>query len=325
MKAPPRISYPLVHSRRLLTTLLTGIVCTAAGLTSANATLLVYEGFDYNLANGGILSGVTVSSDTIGLTGKYSYTSSNNAGGSLTPAASEKYTTTGLTFGNLETSGGALSLKAKSASAVMTVNTTAGSASSAGTYYNSYLIQYDALNTVVPSGTGPYAGERQNGSSMFSYAYYRNASGTGSMVGSGTPSGNGFGSGFTPSLNTTYLIVSRYTSSLFEEFVFTLADYNAWVSDGAQESNLYSYYSNYASLAFGQLNITLGGGGSNTMSFLIQPQLGELDATMDEMRWGTTLGDVLPMTVPEPSTVALLLGAVGLTFVHSAKRKRSYR
>ena len=285
----------------------------------ASATLLVSESFNYAVSDGSTMGGVAT--NATGLGGNYTLTTGTLSGTS----ASATYLSSGLTFGanyTASASTGAVRFSTTSASdgnggsailaAVLTASTT-------GTLWSSYLVTFSSrINNPSASATSRLSDSATAGTA----AYFVAAADSNTVQDRPAvtyETGTQANSSFTTSLNTTYIIISKYdnvgtalgtgTANLW---LFNLAGYNNWVAGGSVEANLGSFASgsatdtastgtfNFNNTRFIQFSMFAG---SNAI-------LGTYTATYDELRYATTLGEVL--TVPEPGAAGLLvLGAGG--------------
>jgi PEP-CTERM motif len=275
-----------------------------------SAAVLVYEDYDYALADGTTLNGVATSAT--GFTGSYA------VGGT---GGSSVYATTGLTFGAnyLPVSGGATRLSASvtggSTSSVLGATISVGGAQT-GTLWSSYLVNI----TSKTDKAGATAQARVSDLQTTSSNNRLNA-----LADSGTTLGTGIAydstivatTGTTLTVGTTYLMLSQYTNvgtaggGTATLWIFNLAGYNDWLSlGGGLEANLGSYDitsqsdSSTTQADFGAVNDFYQFAVSNTSDSLIVQTV-----IYDELRWGTSLGDVVS-TVPEPGTAMSMAGAL---------------
>lgn len=302
------------------------LAATALGLATASATVLVYEGFNYNLADGASLNGVAT--NAIGLQGNWSVATTLTSGGS----ASATFSSTGLSFGPnfFATPGGAVQLSTTPGAAANNF-VLAGAqlaASHTGVLWHSHLFQFSAFTT-APDHTSPSAQVRINtaataGGGSSYLQTHSNASGQ-----FNTPSAAYVQGAVAPNpsldkleLNTTYLIISRFTNvgntlndsttiGFVNAWVFDIDGYNNWFAAGAQESDLGSFakwsvntartsgtYTFAPDRALQLFNFSNIAGGTQTL-------------LVDEIRYSTNMAAV----IPEPSTYAALLGLAVLGFV----------
>ena len=254
---------------------------------AASAALTVYDGFDY----GGTSGDLTGKNGGSGFSG--AYTDSGN---------STIYTTTGLTYGTLETTGGA-SLTADGG-ATTTLNFRGFTAISSGETWISFLGQRNGTaGATVFAGLSFY---NSGGIATANSEFTISSAGTG-----GTwrlfDNNNGAATAFTSTStlidsNTTYLLVARI----------------AWGA-GAGGTETVSLFVNptlgstpLIAAASRDINMT-----TNIDKVRIAGQNG-VNYTFDEIRIGDSFASVTP--VPEASTAAaLLLGLSSLAF----RRRRS--
>lgn len=282
---------------------------------SACASLLIYEGF--NGYTSGALTGQAVNGNTIGLTGTYVEAVYSGI----------TATTSGLTFGSGATtyavSGGSI-VNPTTNYAAVGIGLNTGTIS--GTLYGSYLFQ---LGTAY----GPSGGTRIEtrfstvSNSATTQAYLDSAvlNNGGKMSLKYDASSTAVTSAdITATLNggVTYMAISKWTgvstgSGTGALWILTSAQYDA--SGGI----LTESYLNSNAL----LSMTASGSGSSVlnnsdfMQFLIG---GNADnRALDEIKYGTTLLDVT--AVPEPSSMAMLLGAGAFLFVSVCRRRLNSR
>lgn len=268
------------------------------------------------------MDGVTTTGT--GLTGNWAVA---NGGAS----ASSAYVATGLTFGDsFTTSGGALRLTAASnqtafVGAALATPTTPVT----GNLWSSYLVSF---TTLVASANGSST-QRLNTAGATSTAagdtkFLSLADGPNTAQPAVDYAGNTglTSSNFTLTVNTTYLIVSKFTNvgtlvnsgnpGVASQWVFTQTQYENWLAGGAVEAQLGSFASS---------SITQSHTVSGTNTFAGYAQFGNWaqgagntqTVVFDELRYGTTLADVMA-TIPEPAAFALLLGfgSLGCAALH---------
>lgn len=121
---------------------------------------------------------------------------------------------------------------------------------------------------------------------------------------------NGFGGNL--SANTVYFMLGQYSDTTTNAWVFTLAGYDAWVAGGASvgalTANAFSSGSRAGDAQFVG-GVVLGG-------YLVG--VGTV-ATIDEVRFDSTLAGVTP--IPEPSAFAALAGLAVLGLAASRRRR----
>ena len=299
----------------------------------------VYDGFNYSaLSNGADIVGTTTTGT--GLTGKFTGVS-DNANSTYT------YQSTGLTFANLQTSGGAVSV---STSYWGVLSEQLSTVPGAGSYlYGGYLVDPTSVNGntsgVIPSNThtdifteigssGSYASGE-----VASYSkYYGNGTDhiTGA-VGSGSLGNAGVDSGTALTIGTTYLVlfgVSNVNGTSGGSKI------TQWILNSAQfaqdEGNLTASYLNGLATGTGAGQIQQIGSYSTTSSIAINSTDDHLSvglfrgftssaATFDEIRLsygsGSSLAAVAPTVVPVPATASLMgVGALGLLLLRRRNR-----
>ena len=115
-------------------------------------------------------------------------------------------------------------------------------------------------------------------------------------------------------VGTTYLMLAKYSSTQTDAWMFTLAGYDTWVAGGATEGTLSANAFNTgmrlndASFTGGLL---IGGYAYNA----------PIIATIDEIRFGSTVNDVTTSPIPEPSTFAAFAGLAALGLAASRRRR----
>jgi len=276
-----------------------GLLASALLLSPAHGSLLVYEGF---VGYSGTLSGATPNANTIGLNQSTAYAGTNL---NLFTVNSSS-----LSFGsNFLTNGG--SVTTTTGTAVSAAKLSLASAYT-GTLYSSFLISLANNSTANGNGalirvsdTTTNTGEHFN-----VYADSRNNASISVAAANGS-SATVTGSGTSLALNTTYLLISKYTNvgsaaSTTTVFALSLAQYGNFLSAGATESYLTSTAMGSAAnqiTARVTDSTTATSFGFSSSNYVQMVSVGDA-STFDEMRYGSTLADVV--AVPEPSTWALL-------------------
>jgi len=300
----------------------------AAGLATpvhqAKATVLVYEGFTGYGNNGDNMGSKAVTGT--GLTGSYA-TGGNGA---------IVYNTSGLAFSNLATSGGSISQINNNTGSFIGASLAAGAATT-GTLYASYLVRFSATPTVSPT-TSAQVGVNSTTTGVGANRYFN------IMADSGAANNvnPGFGYGFNAtaetaplslSANTTYMVLAEIqnvgintTNGVGTVWVLTESQYDTFKVGGFSTAAL-----NSAAVGTGATDVnsryTSAAPASGTflfdqtraLQFSLTP-LATSTSTMDEIRFGTTIGDVTLQAVPENSSSVLLLGA-GLALCAVRKRR----
>lgn len=315
--------------------LIAALAC-ASGTT--HASLLVYDGYSYTA--GTLLNGTNPGPNTVGLNTAVAY------GGSA--ANSYSVVANSLSFSNLVTTGGALSFSGGTNVIAGPVSLGTGSSSPytgasvysssspyVGTLYSSYLLRL----TITPASTTAFEtrvadsaatlnmrfitapDSRVSGNSFSSVSYDNGDVGT-------IPTLNNS----TLSINTTYLVISRFTGvgspltgidqATATMYILTSAQFDSFISGGADSS-----YLDGTALGTGASQITarINDNNNNTTG---TPDFGNTSfvqylaissgGTVDETRYGTTLGDVIPL-IPEPSSIALAVA--GGCFLFGRRRR----
>ena len=291
------------------------------------AGVLVLENFNYGA---GAANGVTASGT--GLTGQWAV--------SNTGVASSSFTTSGLTFGaNYATSAGALVTNSNySGSNSVSSATVRLNASTTGTLWNSYLINWSSIGA---SGSGStVAGIAASSDPVDSSIALRSQ-----MYSNATIADRKIGAGFdgtsTSSANTalvtgtTYMYVSKYTNvgttlsagtpGTATTWILTLDQYNALhTADNLTEDGLNALNAVTRRVTDGA--VTTGSFAFDTSGYLTlkadAPNFNghQINATWDEIKYGTEIGDVIGV-VPEPSSVALLGLAAGVLGVRRRRER----
>ncbi|WFB35958.1 PEP-CTERM sorting domain-containing protein [Kiritimatiellota bacterium B12222] len=301
----------------LIQKLLSIYLLTSTCACSVYADLLVYESFNYtgSVADNAIMNGVE--SNATGVSGSYS------RGGS-----DFKYSTTGLSFSpNFSTpSGGSVYLNiSNSQYGILKVGLDAETVS--GDLYHSFLFR-SSLLTATGNNNGTFsriAGDKLSVSPKSKVA-------------------EGIGIGYNGSANetadndlllenTTYLMLSKFThvgSTLSAGtpgtatvWALTASEYDNWLSaGGGLEANLSTYTDRWTTqtLTEGTFNVT-----DSSILELASTTTGlgsgSLYVTYDELRFGTTLSDVV--LIPEPSSL-LLLSLAGAVALVATRRKQTF-
>ncbi len=222
----------------------------------------------------------------------------------------------GLSFSNIATSGKAVQMNNA------TVSTPFGTAVGGGaTMWTSFLVRQD---------TTPVDTTWNNGN--FVSSYYTESDGNNTMYRLAPLQANQWGSydtkvatywdveatspSYQLTTGQTYLVVAKvenlghgnWSDGAIKMWTLTETGYSGFLAAGASEAVLGSYSADYAE----HINQTWAIPGiSSTHLLNLQSSIGK--ATFDEYRVATTLVEVIPQPVPEPSTTVLLgLGAVAL-------------
>lgn len=266
------------------------------GISYASAALLIEESFEYS-------NGALAGNGGTGFSSAWS-TGSGTAGTVVD----------GLTFQGLETSGGAVQVSG-TGTTLTALNRTVGVTSTGTEIWGSYLFQSVTTPVSQAGGAGSTWDVRfkHEGGSTNKYRVIPfNGDAASATVGhSGTI--------YDPTTaapaiydGTTYLFVSRLTTmtastKTLELWIFDTAGFGIAQSAGLTVASLtanvitggYIVYSNYTSSAMisnGDVLQLANYMGAGTGSYIV-----------DELRYGNTLLDVVPASIPEPSSIALIV------------------
>lgn len=297
----------------------------AASIASSQASLLLYEGFNYGVADGTTINGV--GSTASGTQENWAVNNTIAGGGS----ASSVFKTSGLSFGsNFTTTSGALLMttsynggqnNASAATVKLNVSTT-------GTLWGSYLVNFTSIglasNGSFLAGIGSSATPADASAVNFKSAMISNAAPTDRKLANGYDPASTASTNFQFLTGTTYLFISKYTNvgtalsagttGVGTTWALTLAQYETWLAGGATEGTLNANSSiRVSDAAVTSGTFSFDQGGYLTLRADAPDNNGsQLVATVDELRFGTALGDVY--VVPEPSVALLGLGSGLLAF-----------
>lgn len=300
-----------MRSTFILRFLLVPVLSGASLLSQSQASLLVYEGF---VGYSGNLGSATPNSNTIGLNQSVAYTGAGVANYTVNASS--------LSFGsNFLTNGGSVTTTSGTSVAAATM---ALGSSYVGTLYGSYLVQLTSKGSAAGDGalarianTAANVGER-----FESFADSRSSS---TNIGAAYDSTAAVGSTGLAT-GTTYLMLSCFTnvgsalsggagSGIATVYALTLAQYESFLAAGATQSYLDSAAVGTGSSEItGRVSDTVTSGtySFSTGNFAQFVSVADV-AQFDEMRYGTTLADVIP--VPEPSTFVLAAAGLGALYV----------
>lgn len=279
----------------------------AAMLSTAHATIVLYEGFDYGGTDGSLVGKGAAGSGWGGSwgTGTFTYTGS--------PTFGEGYQAAGLTFSSLAVTGGNAFLSSNGDGGINAgrVHT----ASITGSLYGSFLFR-----TASPTSTGLYSvfegGSlgQASGSAQFAIEPDAYASSNGGVITGGDYT---YASGTPISANETYLALYKVTnlggasvSQTASMWLLKASQYNNFISGGIDESEL-----DGAALGSGATEVlqratrTVTGSASFSNGGLLSMQSYYFgaQAQFDELRISdTSLNEALGV-VPEPGRAMLLL------------------
>ncbi len=330
-------SHPLSMKNLIPQFILAAVLAGFSSTPSAHATLLAYEGFTGYTA-GQQLAGKAVGSSAYGVSGTV---------GGIGQSNDYYASSNGLTFGSMPVSAGsALYTDNSGVAAGLTYNYSGASVT--GTVYTSFLLNISSgITTASSSGLRINTSQNASGSTAFFQSYGDTSSSTvpGNAYGLNASQVNSSSPATTAgslSLNTTYLVVGIFTNTgtslsagnagIGTTYVLTLDQYIyfnahggittsalAGATVGASGNNtVYSAVS--SSVTSGAYTLQTGGG----IQFAIGNAQVSQTVYFDEMRVGTSLSDVVP--VPEPSSVALVLGGLSLLVLRRASAgRRTFR
>ncbi|WP_166442900.1 PEP-CTERM sorting domain-containing protein [Phragmitibacter flavus] len=299
-------------------------LATVLVLGQAEAALLVYEGFDGYGAAGAVIGTPVPNANTLGLDKTIAYRATNwrNAAG--------------LTFGALQTSGGAVAYDAANATYLSTkldLNGNPGTTSSfTGTLYGSYLVNITSVGSDLGgNGVQTRVSEAFNSSlnsHFFSDADTRNATSLNPAVGYG---GTVTTTNSPLVASTTYLMISRFTNvgttlgggvtGVGSLFVLTEAQFANMLLQPNWElylDNPSTTVGTGAGQIYGRANTaatTTAFNGFNDDLYL--HFLAVANGVFDEFRYGDSLVSVLP--IPEPGRGLLMM--IGLSGVFLRRRR----
>lgn len=283
-------------------------VAALATMPNVRASLLVYEGFNgYTIGKleGQIPNANTTGLDTISTKGYYDGATTSRAG-TFTAQAS------GLTFGTLATSGGSMGFT--TGTNVIGADIEIGSTAYTGTLWNSYLITFTAKGTAQTGGEGAVlrvsAAPNDNTNSRFnSWADSRSGTSNTQAVGYAATGVDGSG---TLALNTTYIIIGKFTNvgvtlspsvqGVATQWALTESQFAAFLAAGGDEAALGSV------TITGMSTQTVSSGTTNIFSSASAFAFVSVNdsGTFDELRYASTLAEVVPTNIPEPSSAAAL-------------------
>jgi hypothetical protein len=296
-----------------------------AGTTSSQAVLLVHEGFNYGLADGTTFNGVATTAT--GYSGNYTVATGAAGGAGV-------YSSTGLTFSSnfFATANGAANLTTPAqpsptgTSAILGGTLSIGGAQT-GNIYSSYLVNYGTKEPVFSGAAAQLriSDLQTSGSNNRFLTFADNGANLNNGVSFSGASTNG-----SQALvdGTTYLMVAKYTNvgtigatGTATLWLFDSASYDLWFTGGASEAALDTFALGGPLVSAGVTTTAIHTFTNGDFTqFTISGTNGSAAQSIfyDELRYGTTLEDVV--MVPEPSTYALMLGGLLLFLVVRRKR-----
>ncbi|MHB1157715.1 MAG: PEP-CTERM sorting domain-containing protein [Phycisphaerales bacterium] len=310
----------------------------------SQATLIVYEGFDYGQTSG---SAIGLGGSELGLTGTWT---ENTAGQTVAQGAAKNYNPTGLTLGNLAVTGGNLNLSTTGGGNDYLQRQHTASVATGGTLWGSYLWKpITNSNTVVTNNTVQ---------SYFDTATLNGADATAEISAAGkgwittgtvndgigsvsldatTNTVTGNNTGVTIPLNpgvtgATYMVLFRVTNvgnvgAVGTEWILNAAQFNNFTSGGITEAAL-----DAATTGTAVTNVLQKGSVTSTAAATFNANsyanfqvYRTASADFDELRISDASGDTglaeVTSIIPEPATLGLLaLG--GMMLVNGRKAIR---
>ncbi len=286
-----------------------------AGTCAGNAAPLIYEGYDYALADGASMNGVVTTAT--GLSGDYAV-GGTGTGGIGSGGSNVVYAAAGLTFGTNypPVSGGAVRLSAAQGTTSSILGAEIDLPAQSGTLWSSYLVNFTSKGTTNnPTAQARVSGAQTSGSNnrFNSLADSFSNLSTGISYGGGTITTGG---GATLTVGDTYLMLSQYTDvgtaggGTATLWIFDLDGFDDWMTlGGGLEDNLGTYslasqtatsdmQTDFGPGDFYQLGISNASGSSAAQTVVY-----------DELRWGTSLDDVLPLETGGHDPVDVTLAA----------------
>lgn len=309
------------HFPGVVRSLLTAALAACGSSGVSHATTLVYESFSgYSAGN---MNGQAVTGT--GLSGNYAV----GGTGSIT------YNSTGLAFSDLTVTGGSISNVNGGGSFIGA----SLSGTATGTIYASYLVNFSA----DPNATVTTAAQigLNSGTTVGGGTRYFNVMADSPAAGAVNP-GFGYNFGATGETaanallaNTTFMVLAEInnvgtalsggTTGYGTVWVLNEAQFNSFklggftteelngATVGTGGSDVWSRYTTAVPVTSGTYAFT-----GAALQLSLTP-LSTSTSTMDEIRWGTTLGDVTPITVPEPGSLVMVSAAA---FVFLGFRRR---
>lgn len=306
-------------TRFLRITALLAVACIASS-ASSHAALLVYEGFTGYSA--GTLETQKPNANTTGLdknAGYYDGASPSRAAGFIL--------TTGLSFGSLSTSGGALSYVANPITLninVIGADISIGTSPFTGTLWTSYLTRITTRGGSSGDGSLLRVGDSPNDTADIRYTSWSDSRTNSADVAVSYATANGNNGAGSLLAATTYIIISRFTGVGTGSGVATLwalneSQFSAFLTAGGDETTLNALSGTSVTATASHTNAS----GTRTFETGDAFSLVTVNGTgvFDEIRFGSSLADVTPTAIPEPASTATLAGlAALLCFAVRARR-----
>jgi hypothetical protein len=310
--------FPLPPTFRL--TALAVFLCASC---EVQAALMVYEGFNGYSPGANFANASSPNSNTVGLD------KSTNFGGAA--HSNLTYSTTGLTFGDLLTSGG--SVQFGTTTSILSAKSALTSAFT-GTLYSSFLVNFTSKGSSSSHGFLTRItdnNDNDTGGRINAFADSRSNS-----VNAAIAYGSAYGS---PALNattglvegSTYIVISSFeniginladSTGIGRLYALTLSQFTAMTASPNWESYLNNTtvgtganeISVRVSRAATTGTVTLGADAEDFFQIVTTGNAG----AFDELRYGSTLDAVIPL-IPEPSSA--LLTAIGMLAVLKRRRR----
>jgi hypothetical protein len=299
--------------RALCALILTGL----ATIVPANATLLVYEGF--NGYSTGALAGQKPNGSTVGLdttVGYYDDAGNRTSGYTIQSG--------GLTLGSLQTSSGALSYTA--GTNVIGADINIGVSPFTGTLWTSYLVKLSSQGGGTGDGSLFRIGDSPADNADIRYTSWSDSRSNSTAVATSYSSTTGNNGSASLDLNTTYIIIASFTRvganlSAGSPGVATL-----WALNSTQFANFLTNGGNEAALAGTSVTATATHSTtSGTLTFVTGDATSFVTVNgtgvFDELRIGSALADVTPTAIPEPAATTALVGLAAALCTVRRKRR----
>ena len=306
---------------------LAAVTCVGLAGTAAHATLVVYEPYNYGLAQGTTMTGVTT--NAVGLTGAYIDTNINNN----TSVNDVTYNTAGMSFGDLQNQGGSITSNPNGDKPIFSVglNSSDLNAFASGDVYGSFLVSTNANHLGTGGGGSGYVDGLLFGTSTSddnssvinvspiswgqNYGQIRvgtvAAAGTGTQLAINTP----YLELFQISIGNTGSISAHSWTLSASQFANFQGNLTAANLDSASTGTASNQVTEEAFASGTDTGIGTALGGVTNMSLFSFGSTG----TYDEIRISnSSLADTAP--VPEPATLGMMaLGGLGLLLLKRRK------
>jgi hypothetical protein len=312
--------------------------CSLILCSIAHSSTLAYEGFNYGDTSQDI-GGQAVGNGAYGFSGNYT-TVTGTSGNSNVQTST--YNSTGLSFSGYQTTGGSLTL-----SVAPTIDETKEyvysyinfDTTATGTVYQSFLANV-SVNTMSSGSAGTQIRSQSNASltgktdsGMTVEPVALGLSGSKPKI--GYDADTQFAGGSSVTLGTTYLYIAKYTNvgetggGTASLWVLDNVSFLDWQSNGGLEADL-DLYADFTSTDTASSTISLSDSESMRLTateFSVDYNTGatsysvsgELTTTYDEIRYGTSLSDII--VIPEPSAYSLILSGLTLGMVMIRRRR----